>query len=58
MSFTRLFTPAVFLLVVLAAVLLVRGIRARNRWMLLCSAGIFLLTGLCVSLVMEFITRM
>lgn len=52
MSFTMLFTPAVCL----AAVLLVRGLRSGNRGMLLCSAGLFGLTGLCVSLVMEFIT--
>ena len=57
MSFTMWFTPAVLLLAVLALVLLVRGIKIQSRWMLLCAGGIILLTGLCVFLVMEFITR-
>lgn len=58
MSFTKLFTPAVLLLAVLAGILLVRGIRARSRGLILCSAGIAALAAFCVSLVMEFITRM
>lgn len=58
MSFTRLFTPVVLALAVLAAILLVRGIRARSAGMIGCSVGIFVLTGVCISLVMEFITRM
>ena len=58
LSFTMFFTPAVLLLAVLAVLLLVRGIRMRNRGMIFCSAGIAVLAGACVSLVMEFITRM
>ena len=57
MSFTMLFTPAAVLAVLLAAVLLVRGLRSRSWSVCLCAGGLFGLTGLCVCLVMEFITR-
>lgn len=57
-SFTKFFTPAVLLLLLLAVFLLVRGIRTRSKRLIVCSAGVLVLIGLCVSLVMEFITRM
>lgn len=57
LSFTKLFTPAVLFAAVLAVLLLVRGVRTRNRGMIFCSAGVAVLTGACVFLVMEFITR-
>ena len=58
MSFTMFFTPAMLALVVLAAALLVQSVRRRNPGMLCCALGLLALTGLCVSVVMEFITRM
>lgn len=57
LSFTMFFTPAVVLAAALAVLLLVRGVRTRNRGMIFCSAGVAVLAGICVSLVMEFITR-
>lgn len=57
-SFTMFFTPAMLALVILAAVLLVQSIRRQNAGLLCCALGLLALTGLCVSIVMEFITRM
>lgn len=58
MSFTMFFTPAVLALLVLAVVWLVQGVRRRDRGRLCASLGLFVLAGACISLVMEFITRM
>lgn len=58
MSFTKFFTPVMLILFLLGVALLVQSIRRRSAWMLCCSLGLLALMVLCVSLVMEFITRM
>lgn len=58
LSFTMLFTPAMLLLLVLALILLVQGVRRRSWKWLRASLGLFVLVCGCVSLLMEFISRM
>lgn len=58
LSFTMFFTPAMLALLVLALVLLIRGVRRRSWGYLRASLGLFVLVCGCVSLLMEFITRM
>lgn len=58
LSFTMFFTPAMLLLLVLALILLVQGVRRRSWKWLRASLGLFVLVCGCVSLLMEFISRM
>lgn len=57
-SFTMFFTPAMLTLLVLAVILLVRGIRRRSWGWLCASLGLSALACTCVSVLMEFIARM
>ena len=58
MSFTMFFAPTMLAVLGLAAVLLVQGVRQRKRKKWLLAMGLFGLAGTCMSLLMEFITRM
>lgn len=58
LSFTMFFTPAMLALLVLALILLVQGVRRRSWRYLRASLGVFVLVCGCVSVLMEFISRM
>lgn len=58
LSFTMFFTPAMLALLVLALILLVQGVRRRSWKYLRASLGVFVLVCGCVSVLMEFISRM
>lgn len=58
LSFTMFFTPAMLALLILALILLIQGVRRRSWKWLRASLGLFVLACGCVSVLMEFITRM
>ena len=58
MSFTMFFFPAMAVLLVYGAALLVKGIRRRSRTRICMSAAMFARVGVSMSLLMQFITRM